>query len=94
MSNAIAIIRPEVKRKIEELSKNHKIFESNFVFKSLRIKIELEKEKMRRNMHKNKAPILPYSYIQRKSVENLNLSTKCFVQQLSRNKAGVTIASF
>lgn len=61
MENATIIIETTTKRKTEELSKNHKAFSSHFAFKSRRIKIEFEKEKITRKIHKSKAPILPYS---------------------------------
>lgn len=56
--------------------------------------MELAKEKITSNRHKNKVLILPYSYIHRNSKENLNLVTNLCIAPLSKNKRGIAIANF
>lgn len=60
---AIKIIKARYK-KTDKLNKNHRVFGSNFILKSRRIKIELTKEKRTRKQLKNKVIVLPYAYSQ------------------------------
>ncbi|WP_343696465.1 hypothetical protein [Flavobacterium sp.] len=63
MSNPIVIINPANKKNIDILNKNQTDFEIGFVFKSIRIKTELTKERSTKNKLRNNVIVPPYVYI-------------------------------